>query len=198
MTRQRADAIGAQELVLVEHPGQDPAQPVLVHKTQDPALSDAKMAGPGRVNGVEQVRHSPQPFHKGPHQIRNPFPLRRLDDGDGADGEQPDHGAHLQPRRTTVGKPKHVVVEPILLVPHAVRAGPVHSAADPKKLLGELRRQVLIGRIALRQLDADFEHVLTEQRHPGRPVGLFEIAPGRQRRAAVEDADVVEARKPPS
>ena len=125
----------------------------------------------------------------------SPFSLRRLDDGDGTEGEQPHHGAHLQSRGATVGKPKDVVVETILLVPHAVRAGPVHRAADPKELLHELRRQVLIGRIALRQLHADFEHVLTEQRHPGRPVGLFEIAPGRQRRAAVEDANVVEAQE---
>ena len=158
-----------------------------------PRSPTPKWPGPVGWMRVEQVRHSPQPFHKGLQEVRNPFPLRRLDDGDSADGEQPDHGAHLQPRRMTVGKPKDVVVEPILLVPHAVRARPVHRAADPKELLGELRRQVLVGRIARRQLHADLEHVLTEQRHPGRPVGLLEIAPGRQRRAAVEDADVVQA-----
>ena len=44
-----------------------------------------------------------------------------------------------------------------------------------------------------RELDADLEHVLAEQRHPGGAVGLLEVAAGRQRRAAVEDADVVEA-----
>ena len=32
-----------------------------------------------------------------------------------------------------------------------------------------------------------------KQRHPGGAVGLLEVAAGRQRRAAVEDADVVEA-----
>ena len=44
-----------------------------------------------------------------------------------------------------------------------------------------------------RELDGDLEHVLAEQRHPGRAVRLLQIAAGRQRRAAVEDADVVEA-----
>ena len=43
-----------------------------------------------------------------------------------------------------------------------------------------------------RQLDRDLEHVLAEQRHPGGAVRLLEVAAGRQRRAAIEDADVVE------
>ena len=43
------------------------------------------------------------------------------------------------------------------------------------------------------QLDGDAEHALGEERHPRRAVGLLEVAAGRQRRAAVEDADVVEA-----
>ena len=48
-----------------------------------------------------------------------------------------------------------------------------------------------------RQLDGDLQHVLAEQRHPGGAVGLLEVAAGRQRRAAVEDADVVEAQEAP-
>src|SRR2546429_6222588 len=35
-------------------------------------------------------------------------------------------------------------------------------------------------------------HVLTEQGHPGRAVRLLQVAAGRKRGAAVEDADVVE------
>ena len=49
--------------------------------------------------------------------------------------------------------------------------------------------------MALRELHGDFEHVLTKQRHPCGRVGLFEIAASRQRRAAVEDANVVEAQE---
>jgi hypothetical protein len=40
--------------------------------------------------------------------------------------------------------------------------------------------------------DGDLDHVLTEECHPGRAVGLLQVAAGRQRRAPVEHADVVE------
>ena len=43
------------------------------------------------------------------------------------------------------------------------------------------------------ELDRDLQHVLAEEGHPGRAVRLLEVAAGRQRGAAVEDADVVEA-----
>ena len=47
-----------------------------------------------------------------------------------------------------------------------------------------------------RELDRDFEHVLAEQRHPGGAVRLLEMTAGRQRRAAIEYADVVEPEEP--
>ena len=43
------------------------------------------------------------------------------------------------------------------------------------------------------ELHGELQHVLAEERHPRRAVRLFEVAAGRQRGAAVEDADVVEA-----
>ena len=46
------------------------------------------------------------------------------------------------------------------------------------------------------EFHGDFGHVLAEQRHPCRAVGLLQVAPGRQRRAAVEDADVVQTEEP--
>ena len=48
----------------------------------------------------------------------------------------------------------------------------------------------------LRSSRAMLEHVLAEERHPGRAVRLLEVAAGRQRGAAVEHADVVEAEEP--
>ena len=59
-------------------------------------------------------------------------------------------------------------------------------------MLDELERHVRIVRIGHRQFDGDLQHVLAEQRHPGRAVGLFQVAAGRQRRAAIEHADVVQ------
>ena len=43
------------------------------------------------------------------------------------------------------------------------------------------------------QLHGQLHHVLAEEGHPGRAVRLFEVPAGRQRRAPVEHADVVEA-----
>ena len=43
--------------------------------------------------------------------------------------------------------------------------------------------------------EGDLQHVLAVERHPRGAVGLLERAAGRQRRAAIEDADVVEAEK---
>ena len=51
----------------------------------------------------------------------------------------------------------------------------------------------LVGGIVPRQLDRDLQHPLAVERHPRRAVGLLERAAARQRRRAVEDADVVEA-----
>ncbi len=60
-------------------------------------------------------------------------------------------------------------------------------------MLDELQREVLVRRVGVGQLEGDLEHRLAEQRHPGRPVRLLQLAALRQRSAAVEDADVVEA-----
>jgi hypothetical protein len=43
-----------------------------------------------------------------------------------------------------------------------------------------------------RKLDADLEHVLAEQAHPGCAVGLLQTAAGGQRRAPVKNADIVQ------
>ena len=47
----------------------------------------------------------------------------------------------------------------------------------------------------LGQDERDLDHVLAVEGHPGGPVGLLQRAAGGQRRAAVEDADVVEAQE---
>ena len=78
----------------------------------------------------------------------------------------------------------------VAFVAHAV-----HRRRDPEEVLVELERQVLVGRIVQRQLDGHLQHVLAEEGHPGGAVGLLQVAAGRQRRAAVEDADVVQAQE---
>ena len=119
-----------------------------------------------------------------------------LEDRDRAEREQPDHRSHLQASGAAVGQPQHVVEEAVLLVPHpGVLAGVDHRRRDPEEVLEELQAHVGVGRLRERELHGDLEHVLAEERHPGGAVGLLQVAAGRQRRAAVEDADVVEPEK---
>ena len=71
------------------------------------------------------------------------------------------------------------------------------ARAISRNSIAKFDRQLLIGRIVRRELEGDLEHVLGVEGHPRGAVGLLQIAAGRQRRAAVEDADIVEPEKPP-
>ena len=62
-------------------------------------------------------------------------------------------------------------------------------------MLRELDGHVLVRVVADGDFDREFQHVLAEQGHPGCAVRLLQVAAGGQRRAPVEDADVVEAEK---
>src|SRR5215469_7713564 len=62
-------------------------------------------------------------------------------------------------------------------------------------MLEKLDAHVYVGWSDERQLHTDFEHVLAKDRHPGGAVRLLQIAAGRQRRAAVEDSDVVQSQE---
>ena len=119
----------------------------------------------------------------------------RVEDRGGAERQQADHRPDLQPRGRSVGQTEDVVEEAVGLVPHlvVVVADPVHRVGDPHEVLEELERVLLVVRILVGQDERDLEHVLAVERHPGRPVGLLQRAAGRQRRAPIEDADVVEA-----
>src|SRR6478672_13851978 len=60
----------------------------------------------------------------------------------------------------------------------------------------KLRRDVFVDMVRKRELERDAHQVERVHRHPGSAVGLVDIAAGRQGRAAVEKADIVEAEKP--
>jgi hypothetical protein len=80
--------IRTQEFVLIEHAGEDPAQPVRVHQRSDAALRHTEMTRSSRMNTVEECWHPSQALRKGRHEMRHPFPLPRLDDGGGTEGQQ--------------------------------------------------------------------------------------------------------------
>ena len=98
-------------------------------------------------------------------------------------------------KRSPVGGMQHVVEEAVLLVPHALAVVPAiaHGVGDVEEVLPELAGDVFVGRIFFRQFERDGQQVQRVHRHPTGAVGLLEMAAGGQRRAAVEDANVVEA-----
>src|SRR5438270_6930962 len=59
-------------------------------------------------------------------------------------------------------------------------------------MFNELDGHVFVERVIGRQLHGDLSHVLTEKCYPGSAVSLLEMAAGGQRRAAVEDTDIIQ------
>ncbi len=145
------------------------------------------------VDGLQELGHPAQALEDLSHRPRDALPLPFLPHRRGAQGQEPHHRAHLEPRGTAVGEPQEIVVEAVLLVPHALLTGPVHGGGDVGEVLHELHDHVLVGAVVDGQLDRELRHVLAEEGHPRRAVRLLQVAAGRQRGAAVEDADVVEA-----
>ena len=74
-------------------------------------------------------------------------------------------------------------------------AAAVHRIGDPHEVLDELEGDLLVHRVVLGQDERHLQHALAVERHPRRPVRLLQRAAGRQRRAAVEDADVVQTQE---
>src|SRR3979490_2513199 len=107
-------------------------------------------------------------------------------------GKRANQGAPFEPLGTTVGTAQDIVVEPVFLIPHAFRPRLIHGTGDPKEMFNELDGHVFVERVVGRQLHGDLSHVLTEKRYPGSAVSLLEMAAGGQRRAAVEDTDIIQ------
>jgi hypothetical protein len=148
------------------------------------------------VDGLLEFGYPAHAFLDPGHRPRDALSLPRLYHRGGAQGQQSHHGTYLEPRRATVGKPQQFVVEAVFFVPHAIMAGFVHGGGDIIETLRNLDDHVLVAGVMDGGLIREFQHVLAEERHPRRAVRLFEVAAGGQRGAAVEDADVVEARNP--
>ena len=71
----------------------------------------------------------------------------------------------------------------------------VHGPADVDEVLEEFAGDVLVRPIFSGQFQRDREHVEAIHAHPTRRIRLFDMPAGRQRRAAVEDPDVIEAQE---
>ena len=78
-TAERPDAVGAQELVFVEHLGQDPAEPFWVDQGHNPALGYAKMSRARGVDGPLEFGNPAQAFLHVSHRLRKALPRRLFD-----------------------------------------------------------------------------------------------------------------------
>ena len=119
----------------------------------------------------------------------------RLERLDGQQRDQADQRADLEAHHPAVRELQNVVEEAVLLIPEGdpLAADVVHRAGDVEEVLEVLGGDILVDAVGSRQLQRDGHHVEAEHPHPGGAVGLLQIAARRQRLAAVEDADVVEA-----
>ena len=88
-SRDRPDAVGAQELVLVEHLGEDSPQPLRGDEGHDSAVGHPEVTGAGGVDGLEELRHLARACLVGGRCDRNALPLPRLGHRRGAQGQQP-------------------------------------------------------------------------------------------------------------
>src|SRR5205085_9970664 len=118
-------------------------------------------------------------------------------DLDGEDRYEPDHGADLERDPLAAWQVQHVVIELVVVVPEAdaLAAHIGHRLGDVEEMLEELYRDVLVDPVFHGQSERDTQQVQRVHRHPRGAVRLIDMAAGRQRRAAVEDADIVEAEK---
>src|SRR5262245_39895667 len=131
------------------------------------------MARTGDVQAFEQLGHPRQALAEDLRYTRHALPLPGLDDRGCAEGQQAHQGANLKTGGFSVWCPQDVIVEAVLLIPHAVWANAVHGAGNPQELFGKFFRKILIGRIMSSDLDNYLEHALAVEGHPGRSVSLF-------------------------
>src|SRR4051794_5937073 len=109
----RPYAVRAQELILVQHLGKDPAQPLWVHQGADSTLSHSKMAWTCWVNLLREFGYAAQAFVNLVHRMRDVFPGPLFYHCGGAERQKPNHGAHFKPLGTAIGKPQQVVIEAV-------------------------------------------------------------------------------------
>ena len=113
------------------------------------------------------------------------------------EGNQAHEGAGFEWNEAAIRCMQHIIEEAVFLIPqtHPLTPHVVEGIGDIHEVLEELGGDVLVGRLRSCQFQGDGHHVQAIHGHPGCPISLFEVATGWQNRAAVEDADVVQAQE---
>ncbi len=197
IARERTNAVRPQELLLVEQVAEHALEFLPVEDRQHPAFLVADETAVGRRYLGNQLGMAFAELRDQLHQLRMASDSIRLEHRRRAQRQQPHHRPDLQAHRLPVGEPQQIVEEPVLLVPHlvVVLAAAVHRIGNPHEMLDELEGDLLVHRVVFGQDQGHLQHALAVERHPGRPVRLLQRATGRQRCAAIEDADVVQAQE---
>src|SRR5579883_953511 len=190
-----ADAVGREELVLVEHVFQDAAQLVLIDDGKQAAQAAAGRHHAGDVGRqVRAILDEPLEAALETRQALEEFGLQRLDR---KQRDEADHGANLHGEVPAVGQAQDVIEEAVFLVPqaHAVVAAMTHGVGNVDEVLPELAGHVFVAGLFLGEFERDGEQVEGVHGHPAGAVRLLKVAAGGQGGAAVKHADVVEAEK---
>src|SRR5579885_1386894 len=122
---------------------------------------------------------------------------RRLQHFDGKQRDQAHGGTNFQREALSVRQTQTVVIKFVCGVPQSQRPvfHAVDGGGDVQEMLEELGGDVFIDVVVTGQFQRDAQQVQAIHRHPTGGVGLGDVAAGRQRFAAVKDADVVQTQK---
>ena len=88
-----------------------------------------------------------------------------------------------------------VIVKAVLSIPQAAAAEGIDRIRDGDEMLEKFGGDVFVDRVGLGQFRGDVEHDQAVGRHPGGAVSLLNKIAVAQRLRAVENTDVIEAKK---
>ena len=120
VAREGADAVGREELVLVEQVAEDALELRPGEGREEPAPGVADEPLDGRSHVGEHLGVALPEERDQLHQLRVARHRLLLEHRARAQRQEPDHRADLQPERLAARQPEDVVVEAVLLVPHVV------------------------------------------------------------------------------
>ena len=176
VARERAQPVGREELVLVEHAREHAPQPRLVDE---------------RRSARAVRRSAKQPMKRGDSAAgaRGTSCARARKSGSRSHEDASSSTAAKSGTSPTMERARSGTTEP-----SGRRAGGrsrsrpprprdcVHRGRDRREVLEELERNALVGPVVVGQTQRDLEHVEAEHRHPGRAVRLLEHLARRKHR----------------
>ena len=117
----------------------------------------------------------------------------RVDEFDGEEGDDTDHGAEADGEGGVTWFEDSVVVETVLIVPEAMIAEGVDAIDDLDEVFEEFGGDVFVDGVLGGEFDGDGEHDSAVEGHPCGAIGLGEEVTVWEGLRAVEEADVIEA-----